>query len=155
MRKAISPRLAISIFSNIALANHKQGLTILNRLAIFYHHRLDDAGPVRLDLIEQLHRLDDTQHIPLIDLLPDLDKGGCTRIGGTIKSTYHGSRNTMPLRGFLLGFCSLSGLRLRRRRSDHRLDGRGRINGLLWGSRRRFDNTDFAVPFCNLKLRNV
>src|SRR5690625_3904311 len=155
MRKAISPRLASSIFSNIALANHKQGLTILNRLAIFYHHRLYDAGPVLLDRIQQLHRLDETQRIPLIALLPDLDKGRCTRIGGTKKSTYHGSRNTMPLSGFLLGCCSLPGLRLRRRRSDHRLDGRGRINGLLWGSMRRFDNRDFAVPFCTLKFENV
>src|SRR5690625_805040 len=123
MRKAISPRLAISIFSNIVSANHKQGLTILNRLAIFYHDRLDDAGPVRLDLIEQLHCLDDAQNIPLIDLLPNLDKGGCTRIGGTIKSTYHGSRNTMPIGGFLLGFCSLSGLRLLILRGVHSTDG--------------------------------
>ena len=44
MRSAISPRLAIRIFSNIALLDHEQRLAVLHRLAVLDQDRLDDAG---------------------------------------------------------------------------------------------------------------
>src|ERR1700730_11917940 len=74
MRSAISPRLAIRIFSNM-LAEDEQRLPVLHRLAVFHQYRLHHAGGVGLDLIHQLHRLDDANRLAFLDGLADLNKG--------------------------------------------------------------------------------
>src|SRR5512139_2345786 len=69
MRSAISPRLAMRIFSNIAtgLLDHEQRLPVLDRLAVLDQHGLDGARLVGLDLVEQLHRLDDAHRLAFLD----------------------------------------------------------------------------------------
>src|SRR5579872_7219994 len=67
MRSAISPRLAMTIFSSIlgavgvdrTLLDHEQRLTEFHRFAILDHDRLNPAGLLRFDLVHHLHRLDD------------------------------------------------------------------------------------------------
>src|SRR5262250_1288288 len=64
MRRAISPRFAIRIFSNMPgarLLDQEERLAVLHRLAVFHQDRLDGSGGVGLDLVQQLHRLDDAQ----------------------------------------------------------------------------------------------
>src|ERR1700682_1084962 len=67
-RSAISPRLAMRIFLNGTDA--KQGLPVLDRLAVRYQLARDDAGDLRLDLVHELHRLDDAEHPPGLHRLP-------------------------------------------------------------------------------------
>src|SRR5262245_1785622 len=64
MRSAISPRLAMSTFSNIAavaLADDHEDLAELDRLAVA-HEDLDHGAALRRhDRVHHLHRLDDEQ----------------------------------------------------------------------------------------------
>src|ERR1035438_9097938 len=64
-RTAISPRLAMRILLN--RTDGKQSLPILHRLAV--HHQLGfyDAGCLRLNLIHELHGLDNTEHLARLD----------------------------------------------------------------------------------------
>src|SRR6266566_1454801 len=65
IRSAISPRLAMTIFSimGAVLFNDKQGLAELHRLAVFLEDGLDHAGLVGVDLVHHLHRFDDAQRV--------------------------------------------------------------------------------------------
>src|SRR3954465_15478918 len=77
-RSAISPRLAIKTFLNIARSSElnrdlEQRLAVLHRRAVIDEDGDDLAGDVRLDLVHQLHRLDDAQHLPLVDLVVQRD----------------------------------------------------------------------------------
>src|SRR5689334_23952957 len=92
-RNAISPRLAIRILSNglsegasamrlvrpasggRASTDHEEGLAVLHRLAVFDEDRLDAAGRVGLDLVHELHGLDDAQRVAGIHRIADLDEG--------------------------------------------------------------------------------
>src|SRR5256885_16290501 len=114
MRRAISPRLAIRIFSNMvlwrvsrpfvcywneshayfpsntgALADHHQGFAVLDRLTVLDHDRLDHAVLVGFDLVHQLHRFDDADGLSRFDRISDLDEG--LRAGGTraVESANH------------------------------------------------------------------
>src|SRR5437867_3340144 len=98
MRRAISPRLAIRIFLNMewggarssrrALPDLEQRLPVLHRLAV-RHERLEDlAVAIRLDLVHQLHRLDDAQHLALLHALRDLDEGAGAWPGGAVEGAH-------------------------------------------------------------------
>src|ERR1700690_2961803 len=79
MRSAISPRLAMRIFSNIS-AYDDQRLAELDRLAVAdadFQHR---AAFGRGDRIHRLHRLHHEQRVAFLDRLADLDEVG--RPGG-------------------------------------------------------------------------
>src|SRR3954465_3269542 len=65
MRSAISPRLAIRIFSNIS-GEDEQGLPVLDRLAVLHEDRLHAAGGVGLDLVHKLHRLNNADRVALL-----------------------------------------------------------------------------------------
>src|SRR5215472_4192324 len=66
IRSAISPRLAIRIFSNMrVLLDHEQALPVLHRLAVLHQDRLHRAGHVGLDLVQELHGLDDAERLAL------------------------------------------------------------------------------------------
>src|SRR3979490_2238582 len=93
-RSAISPRLAIRIFSNM-LAEDEERLPVLHRLAVFHKHRLHHAGGVGLDLIHQLHRLDDANRLAFLDGLADLDKGFGVGRRRTVKGTDHRGLHNM------------------------------------------------------------
>src|SRR5688572_17866511 len=67
--RAISPRLAIRTFPNMPSwlsmrrgwksADDEQRLAVLDRLAVFHQDGLDGAGLIGLDLVQELHGLDD------------------------------------------------------------------------------------------------
>src|SRR3981081_4673311 len=75
IRRAISPRLAMTTFSSMAtLFDYEQGLTELNGVAIARHDGGHPAGLVGLDLVHHLHGFDDAQHLSHLDLVTDLDE---------------------------------------------------------------------------------
>src|SRR5688572_10150729 len=116
MRSATSPRLAIRIFSNTnqASAEDEERLAVLHRLGVLDQHGLDHAVLVGLDLVQELHRLDDAQRIARLHRLADLDEGLGTGRGGAVERADHGRADDVALgrrhRGFALG----RGLRGRR-----------------------------------------
>src|SRR2546430_5904952 len=60
IRSAISPRLAMTIFSIMGrLFDDEQRLAELDRIAVLGHDRGDATGPVGFDLVHHLHGLDD------------------------------------------------------------------------------------------------
>src|SRR5262245_54033772 len=65
MRSAISPRLAIRIFSNTS-AQDEQRLAVFDRLTVLDQDRLHRSGRIGVDLVHQLHRLDDADHLALL-----------------------------------------------------------------------------------------
>src|SRR2546430_894572 len=72
-RRAVSPRLATSTFLNssgIAAGrlwlDLEQRLAELHGVAVLREHGDDGAVDVGLDLVHQLHRLDDAQHLALL-----------------------------------------------------------------------------------------
>src|SRR5216684_2887821 len=79
MRSAISPRLAISTFSNIAeairrsLDQHQRG-AVFYGLAILGKNAGNPSDPGGADLVHHLHRLDDQQRLALADRIADADK---------------------------------------------------------------------------------
>src|SRR5690349_4378108 len=86
MRIAISPRLAIRTFLNMALLPGRSGgfdleelLPELDRLAVLGEHFDDGAGAVRFELVHQLHRFDDAERLALADLAADIDERGRVR----------------------------------------------------------------------------
>src|SRR5262249_36384366 len=74
-RSAISPRLAIRTFLNIddsgpaSRGDLEQRLAVLDRRTVLDQDSDDRAGDIGLDLVHQLHRLDDAQHLALVDLV--------------------------------------------------------------------------------------
>src|SRR5689334_4238468 len=75
MRSAISPRLAMRIFSNMETSGeHEQRLPVLHRLAVLDEDLLDHAVAVGLDLVEELHRFDDADGLAGLHRLPDFDE---------------------------------------------------------------------------------
>src|SRR5438270_13317041 len=72
MRSAISPRLAISTFSNIvgavrrSLDQHQRG-AVLDRRGILDKDPGKPPGARRANLVHHLHRLDDQQRLALAD----------------------------------------------------------------------------------------
>src|ERR1051325_4321425 len=68
-RSAISPRLAINTFLNMAGTSHgdlEQRLAVLDGRAVVDQDRGDRAGDGGLDLVHQLHPLHDAQHLAQI-----------------------------------------------------------------------------------------
>src|SRR5512145_446392 len=75
MRSAISPRFAIRIFSNNPRSlDDEQRLAVFHRLPVLRQDRLDDAVLVGLDLVHELHRLDDADGLAGLDGVADLDE---------------------------------------------------------------------------------
>src|SRR5699024_8706187 len=143
------------------LADDKQGLTIFDRLTIFNKHCLDHAGAICLYFIQQLHGFDNAEHIAFLDCLPNLDKGGCARVGSPIKGAYHGGQNTLAFRGIisrLLGSsrCFRRWLCSWRSSSGSSLSGWWRcINHLLGLRRGGLNDTYLAFAFGDLEFRNI
>src|ERR1700674_294423 len=95
IRRAISPRLAMRIFLNMpgrraaptrtTFSRHpdrEQRLSEFDRLGVLGVDLGDEAVDVALDLVHQLHRLDDAEHLALAHARADLDEGGHVRRGG-------------------------------------------------------------------------
>jgi hypothetical protein len=58
----------------LPLSDDEQWLAKFDRLAVFYEYGFDHPSLIRIDLIEQLHRLDDAQGIARIYALAYIDK---------------------------------------------------------------------------------
>src|SRR2546426_4345867 len=141
MRSAISPRLAIRIFSNM-LGENEQRLPVLHRLAVLHEHRFHHAGGVGLDLVHQLHRLDDANRLAFLDGLADLDKRFGVGRRRTVKGTDHGGLHDMAFLA-CLGF----GCRRRWRSGGPRASlGGGRRRALDNPRPRRRGGTHPAAP---------
>src|SRR5262249_22000713 len=75
MRNAISPRVAVRSFFMVAsLRDLEQRLPVLHGLRVLHQHGGDDALDLRLELVHELHRLDDAQDLALLHPLADLDE---------------------------------------------------------------------------------
>src|ERR1700692_870763 len=86
-RTAISPRLAIRIFSNMsARTNREQGLAVLHSAAVLHQLGHNGAGYFRLDFVHQLHRFDYAQHLPRLDGITHLDEWWITRLRTFVES---------------------------------------------------------------------
>src|SRR6185436_13246061 len=72
-RSAISPRFAINTFLNMSHGDLEQRLTVLDRGSVLDEDCDDRAGDLGLDLVHQLHRLHDAQHLAFLDLLVHRD----------------------------------------------------------------------------------
>src|SRR5256885_2063625 len=59
----------------------KEPLAVLNRLSVLDVDVHDLAVVLGVDLVHQLHRFDDAQHLALLDGRADVDKRGGARLG--------------------------------------------------------------------------
>src|SRR6476620_5502173 len=89
-RNAISPRLATRIFLNMAARlatepDREQALAVLHRLAVLDVDVRDLPVVLGVDLVHQLHRLDDAEHLALADRVADLDERLGPGLGGTVE----------------------------------------------------------------------
>src|SRR5580692_10066205 len=85
-RTAISPRLAIRIFSNmLGRTNREQGFPVLHRSAVFNQLRDERTRHLGLDFVHQFHGFDDAQHLPWRDRVPNLDERRRARRGRLIE----------------------------------------------------------------------
>src|SRR6185436_12578540 len=75
-RRAISPRLAIRTFLNmgrrLAGIDQEQRLIVFHGLGVVHQHLHDLAAHVALDLVEELHGLDDADGLALLDAVADV-----------------------------------------------------------------------------------
>src|SRR6218665_256469 len=92
IRRAISPRLATRIFLNMrdGLFDDEQRLTVLDGLAVLAQDLRDRAGLVGLDLVEDLHGLDDADRLPFLDRAADLPHGLGPGAGRAVEGAHHG-----------------------------------------------------------------
>src|SRR5512145_2611745 len=107
-RSAISPRLAIRIFLNIASDparfDGEQPFAILDRLAVLDVRTHDLALVFRGDLVHQLHRFDDAEYLVFLDVLANLHERGRTRLGRTIERADDRGLHDRQLEGGLVRF---------------------------------------------------
>src|SRR5882762_7237476 len=89
MRRAISPRFAMTTFSIIGLFDDEQRLAEFHRLAVLRQHGRDPAFLVGLYLVHHLHRFDDAQNLADLDLTADFDEGLGARRSGCIVGAHH------------------------------------------------------------------
>ena len=107
MRRAISPRLAIRIFLNIVSAAGVEAARRADRVGDAPHsmtksgwpnstawpfsHRIsrDRPGGVGLDLVHDLHRLDDADRVADLDRAADLDERLGARAGRAVEGADH------------------------------------------------------------------
>src|SRR5690348_14040902 len=106
MRSAISPRLAIRTLSNslseplkAMSGNQEQRLAEFDGLAVLGEDRLDRAAGVGLDLVHQLHRLDDAKRVALSDAVADFDERRAAWRRRPIERADHRAFHRMPFLG--------------------------------------------------------
>src|SRR5579875_1743492 len=102
IRRAISPRLAISTFSNITgpgagarsvavpgSDDQHQHRAVFDRFAVADQDALDAARARRADLVHHFHCLDDQQWLACGDDVAGADEGGCSRLRRQIGGSDH------------------------------------------------------------------
>src|SRR6056297_180707 len=91
-RRAISPRLAIRILSNMPvprLFEDDEGGAVFDRCAVLDQNAFHRAAARRRDVVHRLHRLDDKQGIAFVDLLANRNERGRARFRLHVDSTDH------------------------------------------------------------------
>ena len=155
MRNAISPRLAITIFSNMnsllrELFNNEQRLPVFDRMPVFHQNLFDLAAFVRLDLIEDFHGLDYAKGLTDGDRFADFDERLRAGRSGTVESADHGRFNDMAADLFFRRSSAAAGAGAARWR------GMGYWRGMLDRSGRRVSaDTHGFFAFANFYLSNI
>src|SRR5215469_7427155 len=98
---AISPRFAMRTFLNIGetgsgflgFLDAKELLTVLHALPVLRENLGHGAGPLRLDFVHQLHRLDDAQRLSWTDDRADVDEGRRVRRGRAVEAADERARD--------------------------------------------------------------
>src|SRR5205823_11139787 len=98
MRRAISARFAMRILWNISVPQPppsdglepEELLSVLDRAAVLDEHLGEAAGLLRLDLVHQLHRFDDAEHLALLHHLAHVHEGRVVRRGGAVEGAHEG-----------------------------------------------------------------
>src|SRR5262245_45786393 len=98
-RTAISPRLAMSTRVNMRRLQDRrtavgeleleQELPVLDRLGVLRVDRADDARVLDLDLVHELHRLEDAERLAGHDDVSDADERARSRLRGTVERPHH------------------------------------------------------------------
>src|SRR5262249_40609785 len=103
-RTAISPRLAMRIF--LYRTDGKQSLPLLYRLSVHDELTFHNAADFGLDLVHELHALDDAQHLTGLYAFTGAHKGGGVRSGGLVERTDDGAlhQHQVGINRGLLGF---------------------------------------------------
>src|SRR5678809_514802 len=78
-RSAISPRFAMRTFLNTLLGQSEEVLPVFDVLAVLNEDLFDLAFELGLDLVHQLHRLDDADDLALAHALAHVDEHGRLR----------------------------------------------------------------------------
>src|SRR5512143_4243509 len=94
-RSAISPRLAIRTFLNIAAArgllagsgrpDGEERVPVLDRLTVLGVDLDDLARHLGLDLVHELHGLDDAEHLPHLHPVAHVHEGRAVRVGCAVE----------------------------------------------------------------------
>src|SRR5215475_14181208 len=97
-RRAISPRLAMRIFLNISdRLDAEQRLPELHRLPVLDQDLGDLPRLVGLDLVHQLHRLNDAEDLALLHHRAHLDEGRLIRRGRAVEGADEGRVDQVAL----------------------------------------------------------
>src|SRR6478752_3380460 len=92
MRRAISPRLAIRTFLNMQGAgslNDEQRLPEFDGLSVLAEDLAHRASLVGLDLVHDLHRLDDADRLAFLDHRADFREGFRPGARRPVEGAYH------------------------------------------------------------------
>src|SRR5574337_1448574 len=160
MRRAISPRLATRIFLNMSVCllvlslNDEERLAVFDRLAVLAEDLRDRAGLVSLDLVEDLHRLDDAERVALLHHAADLDERLCAGAGRQIEGADHRRLHQMAGRHFGHGGRHRDGGRDHRRRGRSAC-GRHRCRNLLDHHAASLDDPNLALGLGDFELGYV
>src|ERR1017187_6484400 len=103
-RTAISPRLAMRTLLN--RTDGKQSLPVLHRLPVHDQLAFDDARRLRLNLVHQLHGLDNAEDLAGLHVLTDAHERRSVRRWAFVKRAYDRGfhQNQIRIRGlWLLG----------------------------------------------------
>src|SRR5688500_4724254 len=118
-RTATSPRFATRTRLNKRPARERleleQQLAELDGLAVLDVDRPDDPLGLRLDLVHQLHRLEDAERLPRRDRVALLDEHRCARLRRPVEGADHRRLDAHET--------------VRERRCDHRLELRFAVGG--------------------------
>ena len=140
------------------LLDDEQGLAVLDRLAVLDQDLDDGAGELGLDLVHQLHGLDDAEGVTGLDGAADRDEGLGTGVGGPVERADHRRLDGLATAGSRwLGGCCGGGSLRGRHGGGGRLGGglRRQVHDLGDRSRRSLDDAHAAFGFGDFEFGNA
>src|SRR5690606_1943181 len=142
----------LSLRQGSQLLNDKQRLAVLDRLRVFHENLFDPAPRLGLDLVHELHGLDNAKRLADFDDVAHFDVRLRIGSGGAVKGADHGRRDLYEVVRLRRLGGRRRGVRRGRRlsRREHRRSLRGR-NGL----RHALFDLDLEFRGFQLKLNDV